>query len=424
MKVLFASQAERTHVLGMAPLAWALRNAGHDVRVATQPELVGPVVESGLTAVSVGRDHMLPFVLRRIETMRRMEAAPDEGTQFDFAELRRDRIDWNTYRSGYAENVRLWWRVVNEPMLDDLVELCRQWRPDLVVWEPITFAAPIAAQACGAVHARFPFSLDLFAHARETFLKLRSEQPSGEYEDPLAAWLEGHAARHGTEFTESTAFGQFTVDHMPDSLRLKGLSTDREPVRFVPYGGRAVVPDWLRTPPRRPRVCLSLGTSATDRLGGYTVPVQELLHSLADLDIELIATLAPEEQAKLDHVPDNTRLVDYVPLDALMPTCSAIINHGGPGTVFTAARHGVPQLVLPHHTLDAPLLAHRVAEQGSGLSLPAEAVTGERGREMLTRVLSDPSFRESAVRLLREQERTPAPADVVRTLEGRVAQRG
>ena len=40
MRILFASIAEKTHFLGMVPLAWALQTAGHEVRVASQPEMV------------------------------------------------------------------------------------------------------------------------------------------------------------------------------------------------------------------------------------------------------------------------------------------------------------------------------------------------------------------------------------------------
>ena len=40
----------------MVPLAWALRAAGHDVRVAVQPSFAATVTSAGLTAVPVGRD--------------------------------------------------------------------------------------------------------------------------------------------------------------------------------------------------------------------------------------------------------------------------------------------------------------------------------------------------------------------------------
>src|SRR4051794_38462370 len=40
----------------MVPLAWALRASGHDVRMASQPELVPTMRASGLPFTAVGRD--------------------------------------------------------------------------------------------------------------------------------------------------------------------------------------------------------------------------------------------------------------------------------------------------------------------------------------------------------------------------------
>ncbi|MGW2784745.1 hypothetical protein ACWC3X_26360 [Streptomyces populi] len=36
------------------PLAWSLRTAGHEVRVACRPDLLDAVTSAGLTAVGVG----------------------------------------------------------------------------------------------------------------------------------------------------------------------------------------------------------------------------------------------------------------------------------------------------------------------------------------------------------------------------------
>ena len=46
MRVLFAAHAERTHFYSMIPLAWALRTAGHEVYVASQPALTDDITHS------------------------------------------------------------------------------------------------------------------------------------------------------------------------------------------------------------------------------------------------------------------------------------------------------------------------------------------------------------------------------------------
>ncbi|SDH94102.1 glycosyltransferase, activator-dependent family [Sinosporangium album] len=412
MRVLMVTQAEKTHFLSMVPLAWALRTAGHEVRVASQPELEAVAVSAGLTFAPVGRDHLLRQLMHLTRrTVRR------DGPDFDLTGTDTDTITWEYVRDGYREIVPWWWKVVNEPMLDDLVGLCRTWRPDLVIWEPTTFAAPIAARVVGAAHVRWLFGLDTFARMRGHHLRLMGEQPPEEREDALAAWLSGRVSDHGGAFSEDMTLGQATIDFVPRSLRLPvNLPLRSLPVRYVPYNGPSVVPRWLRVPPLRPRICLSLGTSATEALGGYVVSVEEVLDALADLDVEVVATLPEAEQAKLRRTPGNARLVSFVPLHALAPTCSALITHGGPGTVFTMLACGVPPLIVPQ-SFDDPLVADQVAARGAGLTLPRAEADGPRIRDGVVRLLNEPAFAGNAAEVRAEMRAMPAPNRLVAALE-------
>ncbi|XKK41895.1 activator-dependent family glycosyltransferase [Nocardiopsis sp. ARC36] len=416
MRILFTTFSEKAHFIGMVPLAWALRAAGHEVRVASQPELAPTVAATGLPFVGVGTDHLLPQVISWVGRM-----GEDMRPDFDMMGVAAaEPPSWEALRAGYRDVlVPLWWKVVNDPMLDDLVSFCRAWRPDLVVWEPLTFAGAIAAQACGAPHARFLWSLDLFAAMRVQYLERMGEQPGADRDDPLRAWLENRAARYGVGFSEDLVRGRATLDPVPDSLGVPvPTGTRRLPLRYVPYNGRAVVPDWLRTPPARPRVALSLGITATRRLGGHTVDVGTLLEGLADLDVEVVATLSAPEQGKLGAVPPNARLVEYVPLHALAPACDAMITHGGAGTVLTGLAHGVPQAAVPHHMYDEPLLASLVAAQGAGVVVDPARVSPDTVRESVLRLLGDPAHAGAAGRLREEMAAMPSPADVARDLVG------
>ncbi|NRQ31670.1 activator-dependent family glycosyltransferase [Nonomuraea sp. NN258] len=418
MKVLLATYAERAHFLGMVPLAWALQNAGHEVRVASQPELTDVITATGLTAVPVGKNHILHQLSKRPEAWG--EKPPPA---FDFAELRPEKLTWEYLGNGYGEQFVPWWcRVVNDPMIRELTEFALSWRPDLVVWEAVTYAGPIAAKACGAAHVRVLWSLDLFARLRAAYLDLVRERP-GERHDALAGWIEARGARFGVRFSEDMAAGQATVDCMPASIRLAGTGQRYLPMRYRPYNGRAVVQDWMWTPPERPRVCLTLGTSATERLTGYSVSVQELLDALADLDVELVATIPEKEQAGLREVPDNARIVPFVPLNALLPSCSAVVNHGGAGTFLTSLVHGVPQLVVPY-MFDDGLRAERLAELGAGLVREGALVSAASVRADLVRLLTDDSFGRAAAGLQEEAAAMATPRQLVAELERLVAERG
>ncbi|EIE98974.1 activator-dependent family glycosyltransferase [Saccharomonospora glauca] len=423
MRVLFATYSEKTHFHAMVPLAWAMASAGHEVRVASQPALTEVITGTGLTAVPVGRDHNLWKVSSRFLTPRFAKANPEafnrirgvELPPFHKADEPLESVDFEYLRSGYSDVLKTWYRIINEPMLDDLVDFARQWRPDLVIWEPTTHCGPIAAEAVGAAHGRVLWSLDFFARTRQNFLKLLAEQPEGNRHDPFGDWLAACADKHGVVFSESLVVGQFTIDQYAPPLR---LDTDVRhiPMRYVPYNGTSVAPDWLREPVPTTRVCLTLGQFSTEKFGGYPISVQEILNSLADLDIEVVTTLPAAEQRKLTHVPDNARLVEFVPLQLLIPTCAAAVHHGGFGTTNTIALEAVPQLVIAEQH-DTPILGRRLEACRAGLSEYYTDATGEAVRRHLSRLLDDPSFGVAARALRDDMLTMPPPRELVPHLE-------
>jgi glycosyltransferase (activator-dependent family) len=407
MRVLFATYSDKSLLLSMVPLAWALRTAGHEVRVASQPELAGDITAAGLTAVPVGRARgtwrLADMDVDTREAEREGLPEPYNAAVLDPAEL-----DWESMRDGYSYHVEQWHKLDNFPMINALAEFARYWRPDLVIWEPSTYAGPIAAKACGAAHGRLLWSIDAFGVTRERYLALSAARPDGDRADPLAAWLAGYGRKYGFDFGEDMVTGQFTIDPLPEPLRMPAAGVRYVPMRYVPYGGPATVPRWVWEPPHRPRVLLTLGITATDCFGGYAVSVQDLLDALSDLDIELVATLAEGERRKLRRVPDNTRVVSYVPLHAIAGSCAAVIDHAGPGTLLTVAREAVPQLTVPWD-FDEPELARRLAGQGASLTIRADESSGPLVREALLRLLDEPAFTARAERLRDDIAAMPSP---------------
>lgn len=416
MRVLFVVNPEKAHLLAMAPLAWALRTAGHEVCVASQPAFAAVITQAGLTAAPVGRDADLWNLLVRDPRIPDWSWQPPYGPEppYDVVD-HPDRATWEHLSAGYAEAVQNWHRPASLPMIAGLLEFVRHWRPDLVLWEPLALAGPIAAKACGAAHGRMLWSLDVFGVAREHFLDVAAARPPDDRPDPLRDWMSGYGRRHGFDFTEDMATGQFTIDQLPPALR-RPADLTYLPMRYVPYGGPAVVPAWLRTEPERPRVALTMGVSLTDHQAGYAISVQDVLEALADLDVEVVATIAESEQAKLPQVPKNARLVSYVPLQALAPTCAAVINHAGFGTVLTIAQHAVPQLMVPWD-FDGPTMAERASTQGHALAIRADQASGEAVREAVLRLLRQPRFARQAVALRDQIMAMPSPNDLVPRLE-------
>ncbi|RZQ61165.1 activator-dependent family glycosyltransferase [Amycolatopsis suaedae] len=415
MRILFTVSPGTTTFNAMVPMAWALRTAGHDVRVASQPLFADEITQAGLTAVPVGRSLGIPRLLLAMG----LDSATVEETRAGFPP------PYNIWEESagarWEDTLPAFGAVVDGAKYETfaiataLVEFARSWEPDLVVWEPLTPVGAIAAKACGAAHARLLYGIDAFGLARQKFLAMKNEQPEPEQGDPVADWLGGYARKYGGEYSEDMAVGHFTIDQIPASLQTEAdLHYLRTP--YIPYGGRAVVPGWLQRRPERPRVALTMGLSATGYFSGYTVNVRDILDALSDLDVEVVATVAEEEQSALDPLPDNARVVSFVPLHVLAPTCSVAITHAGFGTLTSFAPHGVPQLTLPYH-FDEPMLGRKLAEQGAGLYLDPTEATGEAVREGVVRLLEDRELRGGAARLAGEIAELPTPNELVPRIE-------
>jgi len=424
VRVLVVPFPWKAHVFNLVPLAWSLRTAGHEVRVACWPNLLDVVTSAGLTAVAVGPGET-PEVRRqrdRRQTSERAAAAkraPRQGLDplFDIRPDR-ERLDWEQACRVFDDLVLPQARRSNDSMMDDLVAAARAWRPDLVLWGAKAFAGAVAAEAVGAAHARVLYSVDVYTRMRQDFLHARAQQPPERRTDAMRDWLSGWARRYGVAFCEDLVNGQFTVAPLPEAFRPDPGPTVL-PVQFVPYNGPAVVPGWLAGPPPAPRVLMTFGDSVDDRPTRLPLPVegiQGILGSVAGLEMELVLAVPPEVRQELREVPANTRLVESVPLAEVLPTCSAVVHHGGTWSFGCALRHGVPQLLISR-AFDAPLKFRCLRAAGAGLAMTPAQADGPAVRAALVRLLHDADLRANAVRLREQMLALPAPNDLARTLE-------
>ncbi|QIZ37167.1 activator-dependent family glycosyltransferase [Saccharopolyspora sp. ASAGF58] len=420
MRVLFTPLPASSHFFNLVPLAWALRAAGHEVRVAICPNMVSMVTGAGLTAVPVGDE------LDLIALAARNELVLDSGVAFDekgrLPELFDQLLSINSGRDMDAvEQLHL----VDDRSLDDLMGFAEKWQPDLVVWDAMVCSGPVVAQALGARHVRMLISLDVSGWLRSGFLEHQESKPSEQRVDPLGEWLGGKLAKFGATFDEEVVTGQATIDPISPWMRLP-VDLDYIPMRFVPYNGAAVVPAWLREPSTRRRVCVTRGLTkrqqsrVAEQWEGEAqeqAMVETLLRGAAGLDVEVIATLSADEVRAMGELPANVRVHDYVPLNELLESCSAIIHHGSTTTQETATVNGVPQLILPGTFWDESRRAELLADRGAGLVLDRATFTEDDVRRQLARLLDEPSFAANAALIRREIEENPSPHDIVPRLE-------
>jgi glycosyltransferase (activator-dependent family) len=429
VRVLIVPFPWKTHVFNLVPLAWSLQTAGHEVRVAVWPDLLDAVTSAGLTAVGVGPGETVDVRVQRDRRQTsdraaaaRRSAQPGVDPLFDLRPDR-ERLTWEQACHVFDDLVLPQARRSNDSMTQDLVAVARAWRPDLVLWGAKAFAGAVAAEAVGAVHARVLYSVDVYTRMREDFLHALDRQPADRRADPLRDWLTGWAGRYGVGFSEDLVNGQFTVAPLPEAFRPDERPTTL-PVQFVPYNGPAVVPEWLAAPPAAPRVLMTFGDSADGpaRLPLPVERVQEILDSVADLEMELVLALPPDALRELREVPANARVVRSVPLAEVLPTCAAVVHHGGTWSFGCALRQGVPQLLIGR-AFDAPLKFRCLQAAGAGFAMTPAQVDGPGVRAALLRLLHDPQVRANAGRLREQMLAMPTPNELVRTLETLVAAR-
>jgi UDP:flavonoid glycosyltransferase YjiC (YdhE family) len=396
MRVLMSTWGWRSHFYCLAPLGWALQAAGHEVRVAAPPSTAAAVAAAGLAAVPVGRD--LPFAEAFAGSIGRVGAL--DAPQRSDASGGRASADLEPEISPDGGVVRL-----AEAMLDELVAFGRHWRPEVMVWEPFNLAAAVACAVLGV-----PGLQHLWGPDSSGTLRLDQEAVFG----PLAGRF-GRAA-DGVRLT-----GDALLDPAPPPLQVPPTAPAL-PVRFVPYNGTAVLPDWLRAPGGRPRVCVTAGTMmAGAGLTGRAEPLAAAAAAAARLGAEVVVVVEQAHRSRFAGLPGDVRLADApLALRLLLPTCSAIVHQGGAGTMMTALARGVPQLVLPQVS-DQHFNAGRLALAGCGRWLDPESGQPSEAADAMAEVLADGPLRDAAADLADRVRRMPAPAALVPLLEARAA---
>jgi UDP:flavonoid glycosyltransferase YjiC (YdhE family) len=419
MKVLCIPWSEATHYFHMVPLAWAFRAAGDEVRVASQPGAADAVKRSGMSVTVVGdaydfhseQEKVVGDWRHDMTTSREISSATDDYRKLALAF---DSLAEGPSRDYMARKLK---RIIGrrlvplvktaQVMADDIVELARAWQPDLVISDPLVLAAPLAAQVAGAplVHVQLGPAIRM----RAGYVPCSGAAPDLWPDD-----LRDLYARHGVEPAAEPAAA--TVASCPASLQYGGALPGRVPARFVPYNGTGDIPRWLDEPPRRPRVCVTWGTTSTTLAGpeGFLVP--RILDALAAFDVEAVVGISAADRPLLgDDLPGHVRVTENLPLHLLLPSCDAIIHQGGSGTFLTAASFGLPQLVVAGIT-DQFENAEWIAAAGAGVALTWADASSEAITAGIKTILSDQATRQAAHNVRDEIHAQLVPADVVATL--------
>ncbi|CAM3819347.1 DUF1205 domain-containing protein [Nocardiopsis rhodophaea] len=403
MRVLFSAVLQPSHYFPLVPLGWALRGAGHEVRVAHQPALTRYVRESGLASVVVGSDMRIDPKLRgKAKESQDSWERHGRGAGTSGNASRRPAQEGQNHHNRIAFSL---FADATERMAPDLIDFARYWKPDLIVFDWQCYAAHLAAEVLGIPSVRHQSAGPDYAAGIAGWRDLEKETLGDIYR------------KHGIDGVEPE--GRFTIDPCPPSLQYELPSARRYlPTRFVPYNGNGRVEDWMWQRSWKPRVALTVGGAYFWMMGSLD-PVRRFIDLLANRDVEIIAPVPQGGAETLGDVGLDVRIVENLPLELFLPSCDLIINHGGSGTVGTAVANGVPQIISPPTSMGDPPFhnAERIAGAGAGAEVDIFTDSTEEVRAAVEAVITTSSYRAAAGRLAVEVLTRPAPAALVGDLE-------
>jgi MGT family glycosyltransferase len=145
--------------------------------------------------------------------------------------------------------------------------------------------------------------------------------------------------------------------------------------------------------PAQPLVLVGLSSTVMRQEG----LLQRAADALGQAQVRGLVTTGPAVDPAVISAPDNVTVTRWVRHANVLPHCSAVITHGGHGTVMKALIAGVPLVLVPLGR-DQPDNAARVVHAGAGIRLRKNASVGAL-RAAVDRVITDPRYRAAARRM-------------------------
>jgi UDP:flavonoid glycosyltransferase YjiC (YdhE family) len=385
MRVLMTTKSGAGHFGPMIPFARALLRAGADVLVAAPRE--------GAAMVRAERLAMWAF-----------DDPPAGERDAIFAELR-DAVEPPAARVIGD----IFARIDARAAYPGLLAACQVWRPDVVISEITEFAGPLAAEAIGAPS----LAVGISQQGKEAQIKDVVVTALGE----LRARFGLAPDPNGTRFIRRPY-----LTLMPAALEdpMTPPAPHVQRFREVTDGPRAMLPDWWDGD-RRPLVYLSFG-SVAPTMEFFPGLFRQAIEALAALPVRVLATVGRKsDPAELGPLPANVHVERWVAQNDVMPHASAMVCHGGSGTVTMGLAAGIPMVVVPLFA-DQPWNAERIDALGAGVALQGGPAAIPRIGQATYRILHEPSYRATAQGIASAMRALPpvdAAVAVVRELADR-----
>ncbi len=197
-------------------------------------------------------------------------------------------------------------------------------------------------------------------------------------------------------------------------LRLVTTLAELDPVAGPNVRQVGPLAPWAHRQPGDPTLVLSLSTFGYP---GMTATMQKLIDAAAGLGVRVLVSSGPEIDPADLRVPPGVEVHRWLRHADVLPRATALVTHGGHGSVMTGLAHDLPQLVVPMDQLtDQPVVGRSIEAAGAGRMLRRCASVDEI-RTALAALVADGPHRSAAARLGAAVRATDATRDGAEALE-------
>jgi len=384
VRVLVTSTAGDGHLSPLIPFVAALRRRGDEVLVVVPPSAAERAHRTGARVCLA-------------------EAPPADALADAWARF----VVASAAEAAVIVNREIFGQLGTAAMLPTVDEVCRTWQPAAVLHEAAEFAGPIAADKHGIAHLQVAISL---AEVEAASLELAA--PALEpYGSGVTSRI--HASRYLSRFP-----AKLDPSPYPHTFRYRMDSSCPDPT--------AVLPNWWPGT-IAPLVYITFGT-VTGSLGASDQLYQAALAAVGTLDVRVLMTTGRGHTPDLGPLPPQVHVEEWVSQGEVLREASAVVCHGGSGTVLGALAGGIPMVIVAMFA-DQPANARRVVDAGAGLLLTQPAGSAndrahldkDAVRELRTAlhaVLTQDKFRDAARQIAHQVDATPDVAAVLSTALG------
>ncbi len=357
MKILFTAGGTQSIVFGVAPLATAARNAGHEILLVIHEPATKTAEVLGLPAVTI-------------------KPEPIRGQRFTGASAR----------------------------LDALQGLAEDWPPDLVIGGLSHVPGVLATRL------KVPY-------VRQAWVPMAEKDRTDKEElQPDVERLGLTELPPPALFIDVTP-PSLRPSHDADLQPMRWIPNNRQrPIEQWMYTRpmsrrRVLITSGTRTILRDPA-----DSSMRHLVDQLTLAGAEVLIAAPEgADETCIADLS----AELGAPQLGDARIDWIPLDVVAPTCDLAVHLGAAVTAMTFINAGVPQLIIPGNRY-GEAVAQALSGFGAALTVTPQQEPEQDPAEVIAagcrEMLSSPGYAQRARALATEISTLPTPPDVIHTL--------